>query len=135
MLTEASIHACQKISSFRRSKISAVAPASSPSISTGKLAAVCISAINSGDEVRAVISHVPAVSCIHVPIEETVLAIHRSRNSGIFSGAKPLGAGATATNGPVFGVSNGIALFSVTVSLAKIGLVFSGENIHVAACA
>src|ERR1700730_18767117 len=104
MLTEASIHACQKISSFRRSKMSAVAPASKPRRSTGRLAAVCISAISRGEEVSEVISHVPAVSCIHVPIEETVLAIQRSRNSGILRGAKPVDLDATATTGSEFGV-------------------------------
>jgi hypothetical protein len=113
MPTEASIHACQKISSFRRSKMSAVAPASSPRSSTGRLAAVCINAISSGDAVSEVISHVPAVSCIHVPTDETVLAIQRSRKRGIFSGAKPLGLGATATTGPVFGVSRGISKSSL----------------------
>src|ERR1700733_7301208 len=109
MPTEPSIHACQKISSLRRSKISAVAPASNPSRSTGKLAAVCINAISNGDAVSEVINHVPAVSCIHVPTDETVLAIQRSRKSGIFRGVKPLGLGATATSGPEFGVSKGIA--------------------------
>src|SRR5579875_1476847 len=67
--------------------MSAVAPASSPRNSTGKLAAVCISAISSGDVVNTVISHVPAVSCIHVPTLDTVDAIQRSRNSGNCSGA------------------------------------------------
>jgi len=57
---------------------------------------------------------VPAVSCIQVPTEEMVLAIQRSRNRGILSGAKPLGVGsATATSGPEFGVSKGIAGFSL----------------------
>src|ERR1700678_3828926 len=92
--TEHSIHACQKISSLRRSKMSAVAPASSPRSNTGRLAAVCISAINRGDAVSQVISHVPAVSCIHVPTDEMVLAIQRSRKRTIFNGAKPLGFGA-----------------------------------------
>src|ERR1700733_7337546 len=109
--TEHSIHACQKISSLRRSKMSAVAPASSPSSSTGRLAAVCISAISKGDAVNAVISHVPAVSCIHVPTDEIVLAIHRSRNSAIFNGANPLGFGAGVVGvGALGGVSKGMGL-------------------------
>ena len=63
---------------------------------------------------REVISQVPAVSCIQVPTEEMVLAIQRSRKRGILSGAKPLGVGsATATSGPEFGVSKGIAGFSL----------------------
>src|ERR1700736_6876634 len=99
MPTEPSIHACQKISNFRQSNISAVAPASRPSRSTGRLAAVCINAISSGEAVSEVISQVPAVSCLHVPIEETVLAIQRSRNSGILRGAKPVDLDATATTG------------------------------------
>ncbi len=65
--TAASIHVCQKISRRRRSMMSAVAPASSPRTTTGRLAAVCISAISSGEVVSAVISHVPAVSCIQLP--------------------------------------------------------------------
>ena len=88
--TLTSIHICQKISSRRRSKMSAVAPASSPSSSTGRLATVCINAISSGLAVNTVISHVPAVSCIHVPTEEIVDAIHRSRNKAIPSGANPV---------------------------------------------
>ena len=89
--TEASIQACQKISRRRRSKMSAVAPAGSPRKSTGRLAAVCIRAISRGDEVSAVISHVPAVSCIQLPRLETSEAIQRLRNSGRASGAQPEG--------------------------------------------
>jgi hypothetical protein len=112
--TAASIHACQKISSLRRSKMSAVAPASSPSSNTGNEAAVCISAISSGDEVRTVISHVPAVSCIHVPTDEMVDAIQRSRNSAIRSGAKPeVTAGlADSAEGSVSGEDKGMGLVS-----------------------
>ena len=67
--------------------------------------------MSSGEPVSEVISQVPAVSCIHVPIEEIVEAIQRSRNRRIRNGAKPLGAGlATETIGPEFGVSKGIAL-------------------------
>jgi hypothetical protein len=89
--------------------MSAVAPARRPTISTGSEAAVCISAISSGEAVNEVISQVPAVSCIQVPIEEIVEATQRSRKRRMRSGAKPLGVGvATATRGPEFGVSRGI---------------------------
>ena len=57
---------------------------------SGRLAAVCISAISSGEAVSTVISQVPAVSCIHVPTLDTVDAIQRSRKSAICSGAKAL---------------------------------------------
>jgi hypothetical protein len=80
--TAPSIQACQKSSRRRRSKMSAVAPASSPSITTGRLAAVCISAMSSGDGVSTVISQVPAVSCIQPPRFETVDAIQSLRKSG-----------------------------------------------------
>src|ERR1700733_4512530 len=113
--TEPSIHACQKISSLRRSKMSAVAPASSPSSSTGRLAAVCIRAISNGDVVSEVINHVPAVSCIHVPTDETVLAIQRSRNRAIFNGANPLGFGAGVVEFGLFGgVSKGMGYVQST---------------------
>ena len=55
----------------------------------GRLAAVCISATGRGDEVSAVISQMPAVSCIHPPILDTVEASHRLRNTGSRSGANP----------------------------------------------
>ena len=56
---------------------------------TGSEAAVCMRAISRGEVVRAVISQVPAVSCIQVPTDEMVEAIQRSRKRGILSGAKP----------------------------------------------
>ena len=90
MPTETSIQACQKMRSLRRSKMSAVAPARRPKRRTGRLAAVCMRAMSSGDAVREVISQVPAVSCIQVPTEEMVLAIQRSRKRGIWSGPKPV---------------------------------------------
>ena len=90
--------------------MSAVAPASSPSSSTGADAAACISAISSGEVVSTVISQVPAVSCIQVPTEETVEAIQRSRNSGMPSGAKPVSTGmaCSAVAGAVLGEESGI---------------------------
>jgi len=87
--TAASIQACQKSRSRRRSKISAVAPASSPRTKTGRLAAVCIRAISNGDGVSKVISQVPAVSCIQPPRFEIVEAIHRLRKSEDRKGSKP----------------------------------------------
>ena len=89
--TVASIQACQKINRRRRSKMSAVAPAGSPRKSTGRLAAVCMSAISRGDAVSAVISQVPAVSCIQLPRLETREAIQRLRKRGRRSGAHPEG--------------------------------------------
>lgn len=79
--------------------MSAVAPANSPRMTTGRLAAVCISAMSSGDEVIAVISQVPAVSCIQVPTLETVDAIQRSRKSGNFNGVNGLGDLSTVLGG------------------------------------
>ena len=88
--TAPSIQACQNSNRRRRSKMSAVAPASSPRTKTGRLAAVCIRAISSGDGVSNVISQVPAVSCIQPPRFEIVEAIHRLRKSGDRSGSKPV---------------------------------------------
>ena len=81
--------------------MSAVAPASRPSSSTGMLAAVCMRAMSSGEVVSTVISQVPAVSCIQVPTEETVEASQRSRKSGMRSGAKApeVSAGVAANGG------------------------------------
>jgi hypothetical protein len=61
--------------------------------------------------VRAVISQVPAVSCIQVPRDETVEAIQRSRKRGMRSGANPegvRGGGTASAAGVVLEVSNGI---------------------------
>ena len=116
MATETSIQDCQKMRRRRRSKMSAVAPPRRPSRSTGSDAAVCIRAIRSGEAVSDVMSHVPAVSCIQVPMDETVEATQRSRKSGMRRGSKPEteGMGETASAaGPVLGDSKGIALISV----------------------
>ena len=88
--TALSIQVCQKISRRRRSKMSAVAPAKRPSITTGRLAAVCISAMSSGEGVSTVISQVPAVSCIQPPRLETVEATQSLRKIGDWSGSKPV---------------------------------------------
>jgi hypothetical protein len=70
-------------------------------------------AMSRGEAVRAVMSQVPAVSCIQVPREETVEAIQRSRKRGIRRGANPEGVrvgGTASAAGPVLGVSNGIVI-------------------------
>ena len=85
-----------------------MAPASSPRQSTGRLAAVCISAISSGDAVSEVISQVPAVSCIQVPMLETVEAIQRLRKIAMRSGAKPLRGSWEEASCVAYGVSKGI---------------------------
>jgi hypothetical protein len=80
-------------------------------------------AMSRGEAVRAVMSQVPAVSCIQVPREEMVDAIQRSRNSGMWRGPKPEGerVGVTACSaGPVLGVSNGI-LIHFTGFIAGVG--------------
>ena len=112
MATEPSIQACQKMSSLRRSKRSAVAPASRPSSSTGADAAVCMRAMSSGEPVSAVISQVPAVSCIQVPTDEMVEAIQRSRKRGMRSGAKPevTAGGVASAEGSVLGEVSGTCL-------------------------
>jgi len=65
-----SIKPTQKSKRRRRSRMSAAAPAGNPSSNTGRLATVCISTMSKGDVVSAVISHVPAVSCIQLPVLE-----------------------------------------------------------------
>ena len=74
-----------------------MAPAGKPSTSTGRLAAVCISAIRNGDPVSTVISHVADVSCIHVPTFEMIEASHRLRKSGWRSGLHASGTGTGAS--------------------------------------
>ena len=122
------IHACQKIRRRRRSKMSAVAPARRPRMRTGRLAAVCMRAMSRGDAVRDVMSQVPAVSCIQVPTEETVLAIQRSRTSGMCSGAKGERTGkvpetawgaVVVVAGPSLGDSKGIAGSSLPGGLRR----------------
>ena len=68
--------------------MSAIAPAGKPNNSTGSVAAVCIRAMSSGEAVRAVISHVPAVSCIQLPVFEMTEATRRSRKTGWRSGSQ-----------------------------------------------
>ena len=127
-VTEVSIQACQKMRSLRRSKMSAVAPARRPKRSTGRDAAVCMSAMSRGEAVSAVMSQVPAVSCIQVPTEETVDAIQRSRKSGIRRGAKPeVTAGGEASDaGGVLGEESGMSHLYFTFGERGLGAVFIG---------
>src|SRR6266545_413547 len=74
------------IRSRRRSTMSASAPAGSASSITGKLSAASTSATTAGDEESDVISHPAPTSCIQVPMLETIVAIHRLRNSAVCSG-------------------------------------------------
>ena len=113
MATEPSIQACQKMRSLRRSKMSAVAPASRPKKRTGRDAAVCMRAMSRGEVVRTVMSQVPAVSCIQVPTEEMVEAIQRSRKSGMRRGAKPeeRAGGVDSAAGAVLGEERGMGLY------------------------
>src|SRR5207245_2592683 len=57
-----------------------------PSKKTGRLVAVCISAISTGDGERVVISHTPLTFCIHTPRLATIQAIQSTRKTGTSSG-------------------------------------------------
>jgi hypothetical protein len=74
------------ISIRRRSTPSARAPAGRARKKIGRVVAVCISAIITGDEVSDVISQPAPASCIHVPIFEVSEASHRARKSGCCNG-------------------------------------------------
>src|SRR5258705_4682731 len=69
------------IRSRGRSTISASAPAGSASSISGKLSAASTSATIDGDEESEVINQPAPTSCIQVPTFETMVAIHRLRNS------------------------------------------------------
>src|SRR5262245_33708947 len=79
--------------------MSAIAPEGRPKASTGRLAAVCISAMRKGDDVMTAISHVAAVSCIHVPTFDTIDASQRLRNDGCRSGLSAVPEPDGETNG------------------------------------
>src|SRR5438270_7466429 len=66
--------------------MSASAPAGSASSITGKLSAASTSATIAGDAESDVISHPAPTSCIQVPMLETMVAIHKLRNSAVRSG-------------------------------------------------
>ena len=70
----------------RRSTISAIAPAGSARSMTGRLSAASTSATIHADDEREVISHPAPTSCIHVPMFDTIVAIHKLRNSALCSG-------------------------------------------------
>ncbi len=72
-----SIHVWEKIRSRRLSRISASAPEGRARRKNGKVLAVCTIATINGDGARLVISQAAPTSCIHVPINETTLAIQR----------------------------------------------------------
>jgi hypothetical protein len=82
------IQVAQNRSSRRRSKMSAAAPAGTPRNSTGKVAAVCMSAMSKGERVKAVISQVAAVSCIQLPVFDRMEANKRLRKRGRRNGAQ-----------------------------------------------
>src|ERR1700720_4101518 len=66
--------------------MSASAPAGSASSITGKLSAASTSATIDGEEESDVINQPAPTSCIHEPTLETIVAIHRLRNSAVCSG-------------------------------------------------
>src|SRR6185295_8104760 len=74
------------ISRRRRSTMSASAPAGSASSMTGMLSAASTSATSDGEEESEVISQPAPTSCIQVPTFDTIVAIHRLRNSVLRSG-------------------------------------------------
>ena len=69
------------IKSLRRSKRSASAPAKMAKRNTGKVVAACTIATTNGDGDSSVISHPAPTSCIHVPMFETTVAIHKKANA------------------------------------------------------
>ncbi len=83
------IQTCEKISSLRRSTISASAPPGSARKKIGKLEAVCTSDTASGDLESEVIIHAAPTFCIQVPRLEASAAIHSARNTCRLSGAHP----------------------------------------------
>src|SRR2546426_8413565 len=66
--------------------MSASAPAGSARSITGKLSAASTSATIAGDDESDVISQPAPTSCIQVPMLETMVAIHKLRNSAVCSG-------------------------------------------------
>src|SRR6266481_6236871 len=71
-----------KSRNFRRSIISANAPAGSAISSTGRVTATVTSATHIGELVREVMSQPVATACIQLPVYEMTAAIHKLRNSG-----------------------------------------------------
>src|SRR5947207_1365381 len=87
--------------------MSASAPAGSASSINGKLSAASTNATSDGDDDSDVISQPAPTSCIQVPTFETIVAIHRLRNSAVCSGVQAPDAawtlaGAARSGGAVF---------------------------------
>jgi len=78
------------MSSLRRSRISARAPAESPSSSTGRVVPVSIRATSRGEVVRWAICHFSPTLWIWVPILEAMLAIQIIMNSRDRRGSRRL---------------------------------------------
>src|SRR5262249_42389615 len=70
----------------RRSSMSASAPAGSPTKNTGRLVAACTSATMVGDGASEGMSQAPPTLCMHVPMFDTTVAIHRARKIGLRRG-------------------------------------------------
>ena len=75
------------MSSQRRSTMSARAPAGRPSSTTGSIVATCTSETMKASCVRPAMSQPAAAFCIHVPMFETTVAIHRAAKTGCLRGA------------------------------------------------
>src|SRR5258705_805328 len=84
----ASIHVWVTSNSRRRSTMSAIAPAGSPTTKTGRLVALCTRATINGDGASDVIDHAAPTFCIHVPTLEMSEAIHSARKTGCDSGVQ-----------------------------------------------
>src|SRR3954447_5510920 len=65
---------------------SASVPAGRPTRKTGRLMAVCMSATNSGEGVRDVISQAAPTLCIQVPMLDATAAIQSERKTAWLSG-------------------------------------------------
>src|SRR5690606_27231859 len=77
---------CAPSSIFRRSTMSASAPAGRASKNSGRVVAACTSATSSELGDNEVISHPAPTSCIQVAMLEMIEAIHRARKTGKLSG-------------------------------------------------
>lgn len=82
------ISTCEASSSLRRSTTSARAPPGRAKRNIGKVVAAWTIATHKGLGDSEVISHEAPTSFIQVPMFETMVAIHRARNSGVARGAR-----------------------------------------------
>ncbi len=80
--------------------MSASAPAGNASSISGKLSAASTNATSDGDDDSDVISQPAPTSCIQVPTFETIVAIHRLRNSAVCSGVQAPDAGRMLAGAP-----------------------------------